>query len=143
SDGELWQHQRRLLAPTFRHHRLAGLVPVMTEVISAHLAGWRARSARGEVVDLLEEMVPININILLRTIFGTSISYAEARRVRQASDVIFNHSEKLVFSFFIPMSIPRPGQRRFQRALAVVNRVVEQVIAERRRNLTDTGDLLS
>ncbi|HYP39992.1 MAG TPA: cytochrome P450 [Chloroflexia bacterium] len=143
SDGDLWKRQRRLLSPTFSHQRLRGMVTVMTDVISEHMARWRGTSERGEVVDLLEEMVPININILLKTIFGTSISYTEARAVRAASDVIFNHSEKLVFSFFMPMSIPRPGHRRFRKALAVVDAVVERVIAERRHNLEDTGDVLS
>jgi cytochrome P450 len=143
SDGDLWKRQRRLLSPTFSHQRLRGMVTVMTGVISEHMARWRGRSERGEVVDLLEEMVPININILLKTIFGTSISYGEARKVRMASDVIFNHSEKLVFSFFVPMSIPRPGHRRFKKALAVVDAIVERVIAERRHNPDDTGDVLS
>ena len=143
SEGALWRRQRQLLAPTFSHQRLRGMVPVMTDVIGAHLALWEARVARGAVVDLLDEMGLININILLATIFGTSISAAEARRIRAASDVLFEHSEKLVFSFFVPLSIPRPGHRRFQRALAVVNQLVSQVIADRRRELRDTGDLLS
>ncbi|HKP54438.1 MAG TPA: cytochrome P450 [Chloroflexia bacterium] len=143
SDGDLWRRQRRLMSPTFSHQRLRGMVTVMTDVISEHMARWRERSERGEVVDMLEEMVPININILLKTIFGTSISYKEARAIRRASDVIFNHSEKLVFSFFVPMRIPRPGHRRFMKALAFVDSLVDRVIAERRRNLEDTGDVLS
>jgi cytochrome P450 len=143
SDGALWKRQRRLMSPTFSHQRLRGMVTVMTDVISESMARWRGKSERGESVDLLEEMIPININILLKTIFGTGISYKEARAIRKASDVIFNHSEKLVFTFFVPMSIPRPGHRRFVKALAFLDRVVDRVIAERRRHLEDTGDALS
>lgn len=75
NDGESWQRRRRLMSPVFHRHRLDGLVTTMTEVITVQMDRWPARIARGEPVDLFEEMVPININILLKAIFGTSISY--------------------------------------------------------------------
>jgi cytochrome P450 len=78
-----------------------------------------------------------------KTIFGTSISDEDVQVIRTASDVLFHHSEKLVFSFFVPMRIPRPGHRRFKAALAVVNTLVDKIIAERRRHLTTSEDLLS
>jgi cytochrome P450 len=143
SDGALWQRQRRLMSPSFHRQRLGRMVTTMTDVIANHMSRWSESIEHGKPLDLLEEMVPININILLKTIFGTSISYEAAWVIREASDVIFHHSEKLVFSFFVPMSIPRPGHRRFKAALAVVNTLVDKIIAERRHNLADSDDLLS
>ncbi|MGH3899155.1 MAG: hypothetical protein ACRDTA_13120 [Pseudonocardiaceae bacterium] len=83
------------------------------------------------------------INILLRAIFGTSISYEESILIRRTSDVIFNHSEKLVFSFFLPMRIPRPVHRRFTAALRTVDTLVVKLLANRRRDAEEVGDLLS
>lgn len=143
SDGLLWQRQRRLLSPTFHRQRLAGMVGLMTGLIDEHMTRWQENVQHGRPLDLLEEMVPLNINILLKAIFGTSISLEEVRLVRQASDVIFHHSEKLIFSFFLPMGIPRPGHRRFKAALAVVNQLVDGIIAERRQQPADSDDLLS
>ncbi|MGH4018582.1 MAG: cytochrome P450 [Pseudonocardiaceae bacterium] len=142
SDGALWQRQRRLMSPVFHRHRLDALVGSMTDIITGHMARWQDSVARGKSVDLLEEMVPINVNILLRAIFGTSIGHEGILTMRRASNVIFHHSEKLVFSFFLPMSIPRPGHRRFTAALAVVNELVSKIITSR-RHVTDAADLLS
>ena len=143
NDGEPWQRRRRLMSPVFHRQRLDGLVTTMTEVVTVQMDRWPARIARGEPVDLFEEMVPININILLKAIFGTSISDEESLQMRRASDVIFNHSEKLVFSFFVPMRIPRPGHRRFTAALRTVDKLVAKLLANRRRDAQDVGDLLS
>ena len=143
SDGQLWQQQRRLMSPAFHRRRLTEMVGVMTDVVEAATVRWNDRIARKTPVDLLEEMVRINIEIVLRTLFGTSIDYCEIGRLRAASDIIFHHSEKLVFSFFLPMRVPRPGHRRFLAALSVVDEVVERIIAERRKDPADRGDLLT
>ncbi|MBV6757019.1 cytochrome P450 [Rhodococcus opacus] len=143
SDGQLWQRQRRLMSPAFHRPRLTAMIGVMTDVVEAATVRWNDRIVRKTPVDMLEEMVPINIEIVLRTLFGTSIDYSEIAKLRAASDVIFHHSEKLVFSFFLPMRIPRPGHRRFIAALSVVDEVVERIIAERRKDPADRGDLLS
>lgn len=143
SDGALWQRQRRLMSPAFHRQRLDAVVGAMTDVITSHMTRWQDSVADGKPIDLLEEMVPININILLRAIFGTSISHEEILAMRRASNVIFHHSEKLVFSFFLPMSIPRPGHRRFTAALAVVDELVNKIITSRRHHVTDADDLLS
>lgn len=131
------------MSPVFRRQRLDAVVSSMTDVITSHMARWQESVARGKPIDLLEEMVPINVNILLRAIFGTSITYDEILAMRRASKVIFHHSEKLVFSFFLPMSIPRPGHRRFTAAMAVVNELVNKIITSRRHHVTDAADLLS
>lgn len=143
SDGQLWQQQRRLMSPAFHRRRLTEMVGVMTEVVEAATVRWNDRIARKAPVDLLEEMVPINIEIVLRTLFGTSIDHCEIGKLRAASDIIFHHSEKLVFSYFLPMRMPRPGHRRFLAALSVVDEAVERIVAERRRDPADRGDLLS
>jgi len=143
SDGKTWQRQRRLMSPAFHRQRLTEMVGLMTDVVKTATERWNDRIAQKTPVDLLEEMVPINIDIVLRTLFGTSIDYSYSAKLRAASDVIFHHSEKLVFSFFLPMRIPRPGHRRFTTALSVVDQSIERIIAERRNDPADRGDLLS
>jgi cytochrome P450 len=63
SDGALWQRQRRLLSPTFHRQRLGGLIPIMTDAITQHMTHWQENIEHGKPLDLLEAMVPININI--------------------------------------------------------------------------------
>jgi cytochrome P450 len=88
SDDNLWRRQRRLLSPTFSRQRLRGMITLMTDVITQHMERWRDSVLRGEAIDLLEEMVPININILLKTIFGTSTRHEETQAIRAAFDVL-------------------------------------------------------
>ncbi|NDV08890.1 cytochrome P450 [Rhodococcus sp. IEGM 248] len=136
----MWQQQRRLMSPAFHRRRLTEMVRVMTEVVEAATVRWNDRIARKAPVDLLEEMVPINIEIVLRTLFGTSIDPCEIGKLRAASDIIFHHSEKLVFSYFLPM---RPATDASLPHCQSVDEVVERIVAERRRDPADRGDLLS
>src|SRR5438067_4194457 len=49
SEGETWRRHRRIMAPAFDHHSIAGYAPVITEVTSDLLARWDALLNLSEV----------------------------------------------------------------------------------------------
>src|SRR6267143_855657 len=67
SEGELWKRQRYMLQPLF-HRRV---IPEFAQTIDAanerFIARWEAQAARGELVNLTDEMSELTLDIVLRS----------------------------------------------------------------------------
>src|SRR5215475_703260 len=66
SEGELWKRQRYMMQPFF-HRR------VIAAANDRFILRWEALSARGELVNLTDEMSELTLEIVLRSIFGTDL----------------------------------------------------------------------
>lgn len=143
AEGDSWVRQRKLAQTAFGSDRLKALAPAMTETTDEALERWRDHAARGEAIDIQSEMMHLILAILTRTLFGVDMS-AEAAEVEQSVATQAKYlNDRLNSPIDIPENAPLPAQRRFLAARATLNRLVEGVIAERRRTGEDTGDLLS
>ena len=139
SEGNLHRRQRRLTQPAFHHERFAGYGALMTKLAADVSQSWR----EGAGLDVLEAMRQITLPIASQTLFGTSVD-------TQHEQIIAAFRTGLSrFSSF------KPAVNRLSDRLALVNRrrlkqarfqletVVSQIVAERRREDVDRGDLLS
>jgi cytochrome P450 len=143
AEGESWVRQRKLAQTAFASERLKALAGAMTETTDEALDGWRDHAAQGQPIDIQSEMMHLILAILTRTLFGVDMS-AEAAEVEHSVAVQAKYlNDRLNSPIDIPENAPLPAQRRFLAARATLNRLVEGVIAERRRTGEDTGDLLS
>jgi cytochrome P450 len=138
SEGELHLRQRRLVQPAFHRARIAGYADAMAQAAVAMRDTWRPGP-----VDINAEMMALTMTIVARTLFATDVAH-ETERVAQALHDAFS-SFNLGFSPLASLldRLPTAKTRAFNRARATLDGIVYRMIAERRRDGGDRGDLLS
>jgi cytochrome P450 len=140
SEGEFWLRQRRLSQPAFHRERIAAYGAVMAEHARRRVAAW----PEGETVDLHALIMRLALEIVSKVLFGADVA-SKATEVGERLAVLmrFFASQANFTLRLLPRRIRTPGQIRFRRAVADLDRIVFELIAERRRSEKDGGDLLS
>lgn len=139
SEGDFHRKQRRMLAPAFMPKRLADYATTIAE---------RAEAAQrampdGVRIDAGAAMMKLTLEIVGATLFGAEVG-AEAEEVHGAlTDAMEQMSRTLRSVVPIPPSWPTPGNRRGQRAVARLDKVVYGLIEARRRSPVERNDFLS
>lgn len=139
SEGELHRRQRKLLQPAFTHDRLVTYGAMMTACADQFSERW----GHGEVVNMADEMLDLTLTIVGHTLFGTD-TQALAPEIRGAMCEVFEYFNSLM----LPISghlarLPLARRRRFEKARALLDRIVYETIESRRASGEDRGDLLS
>ena len=138
NEGESWLRQRRLAQPAFHRERVAGYAKIMTEYSEEMLAAWHD----GEVRDVHQEMMQLTLRIVVRALFN--VESREVGQISAAMNVLMSNSVGI--RLLLPPAarfLPTPAMIEFRRAIRHLEEMVYRIIAERRRNEADTGDLLS
>jgi cytochrome P450 len=141
--GPSWWRNRRLAQPSFHKQRLAGFAEIMA-ASAADFVDRLAGTADGRApFDVVPEFSRLTLRILGRCLFERDLT-DEADAVGGALQVVLHHTiEKLATFFPLPGALPTPKNLRFRAALRALDRVVLSLIADRRRDGADRGDLLS
>jgi cytochrome P450 len=141
SDGDFWLRQRRLAQPAFHRQRIAAYGEVMTGFTERTLAQWR----NGEVRDIHEEMMKLTLDVVAKTLFDQEES-AQIADIGTALDAIMarfdNNSYLSMIENVVQRPLLTPIQRRYQQAVQRLDAIVRGVIAQRRAQNEDKGDLL-
>lgn len=141
SEGDFWLRQRRIAQPAFHRERIAGMAAAMAEESEALATRWAAQ--RGQRVAVLDDLMALTLRIAGRTMFGADLG-SEAAEVGEALGVALHWAnDQMTRALPIPPALPTRSSRQFVKARATLDRVVEGVIAQRRRDGGDRGDLLS
>src|SRR5262249_21995615 len=98
--------------------------------------------ARGQAVNLVDEMMHLTQRIIVRTMFSTDLGGA-ADIVNRTWPIINRRIGETFWATKLETRLPLPANRRFRRALADLQAVVYRIIAERRQSGRDEADLLS
>ena len=142
SEGEFWLRQRRLIQPAFHKQRLAHFGQAMTDKTLAMLQRWQAYADSGEPFDVSAEMMRLTLSIVGQTLFSAEVEDTSAE-VGEAMEVAQAHvNYRSTHPFSLPERFPTPRNRRFHQARATFDRVLLDIIEERRRSGEDKGDLL-
>ena len=142
NDGESWLHQRRLIQPAFHRKRLAAYGTLMTGATTTLLEQWQARAEGDTTLNMAEEMMRLTLSIVGQALFSADLSQ-ETGTVGPAVTTLVKLLGDYIFAPFPPLSIPTSRNRRMLAALGELDQVVESIIARRRQQNIDTGDLLS
>lgn len=139
SEDPLHARQRRLVAPAFHRERLLAYGTVMVECARATGERWQD----GATVDMAREMSRLTLAIVGRTLFAADVA-------DEADDIGAALTELMrVFDFtLLPGSelfdhLPIPATIRFRRARARLDATIYRLMAQRRQDGQDRGDLLS
>jgi cytochrome P450 len=141
SEGALWLRQRRLIQPVFHRQRIAEFGTIMTECTNAMLDSWQGRAERREVFDVVPEMMRLTLQIVGRALFSLDLT-AQADTIGRNLTIANERFGNMGMSAFVPW-LPTPGNLRFRLAARHLRKVVLGIIAERRCQGRDHGDLLS
>jgi cytochrome P450 len=143
SEGDVWLRQRRLAQPAFHHQRITSFAQIMTDSCEAMLERWQPLATRGETVEISAEMLRLTLGIVGKALFSCDLS-DEANTVNQSFEVIRQHTTNRIMSVIkFPASFPTPQNRRFRQAIINSERIVYDLIGERRRGQGNPNDLLS
>ncbi len=143
SNGEHWLRQRRLMQPAFHHQRITRMADVMVEEAERMLARWEGYARNGRPFEVQEEMMLLTQQIIVRTMFSSSLSDAEAHAVGKAFNDTLNWAAGQQFRLLQPpRSWPTPGNLAYRRNLALLERTVYRLIDERRQQQGEHDDLL-
>jgi cytochrome P450 len=142
SEDEFWLRQRRIAQPAFHRQRLAALAGEMATTAHETAAEWQTIARSGRPVDIADEMMRITRTIVLRALLGADLG-PFADRVDSAWTLINQHVGESFWSLGLTDRWATARRRRFEAARAVLREAVNYAIAERRRSLSDSADLLS
>jgi cytochrome P450 len=138
SEGDGWRRQRQLAQPAFQLDQIQKYGAVMVEYTQRLLRGWKA----GEARDVHADMMRLTLDIVARTLFGTSVA-GQAETVGRVLDVVMTFYAGMMAWFPWLQWLPTPGNRRFRRAVRDLDAVIYDTIARRRAGGPAGEDLLS
>ena len=139
SEEPLHMRQRRLAQPAFHRARIHGYGEVIAQATAKTTATWRD----GSVSDIHADMLLLALRIVGRTLFSLDFE-ADVEPIAEAVDAF----QTFLFLAFLPVPhllqrLPLPSMRRIRRGREHMDKLIFKVIAERRADPTDRGDLLS
>ena len=142
SEGATWRRQRQTVQPIFHHRHLMDLARTMAQVANEASVSWDHAASTGATLELSSEMNRLAFAVAGRCLFGADLR-GRSSVVETAFPVLleelFRRTSHLT-SF--PLWMPLPRHLAFKRALAAIDRVVAELIAEHRRRPSETVDLL-
>ena len=143
SEGSFWRRQRRIAAPAFHRKRIKTFADMMVTLTLEMLEDWRHAGAEGPPRDMQAEMSRLTMKIITRAMFSDHLSDEEARGVSDAIRALNRHKISLRDLIGLPEWLPRIPDWGLRAAVRTIDRTVNRMIAERRADGLDHGDLLS
>jgi cytochrome P450 len=138
SEGDFWLRQRRLAQPAFHRARVNAYAATMAEYAEQMIATW----GNGEERDIHEEMMQLALRIVSKTLFDADVT-RDAKEVGETLDVLLQIAANFGRTILVPLWVPSPRNIRAKLGIKRLEKVIYRIIAERRANGRDTGDLLS
>ncbi|MEU6655767.1 cytochrome P450 [Streptomyces sp. NPDC046900] len=139
SNGPLHQRQRRAIQPAFRLESIPGYGPVMAEEAQALVERWRS----GRTVDVTTESFRVAVRVIARCLMRGSYMDERADRICTALAALFSGMyQRMVIPLGPLYRLPLPANREFNRALADLHLLVDEIIAARRASGQKPNDLL-
>ena len=142
SEDDFWLRQRRIAQPAFHRQRVAALASVMANAAQEAATEWQTIASGGHPVDVAEEMMRLTRTVVLRALLGADLG-PFGRKLDHAWTLINEHIGKSFWSLGLADKFQTSKRRRFEAARAVLREAVDHVISQRRRNPSDSADLLS
>ncbi|MEX3103220.1 cytochrome P450 [Streptomyces sp. V2] len=140
ANGPLHRRQRRTIQPAFRLDAIPGYGPVMEEEARALVERWRG----AESLDVTAESFRVATRIAARCLMRGS--YMDERADRICADLasLFRGMyQRMVVPLGPLYRVPLPANREFNRALADLHLLVDEIVADRRASGQKPDDLLT
>jgi enediyne biosynthesis protein E7 len=132
SEGDLWKRQRYMMQPFFHRRVITEFAKTLDSANDRFIARWEALAARGEPVNITEEMSELTLDIVLRAIFGRDFDRMSEQAGGNPFEVVTKNQERnLQFAF------------KFRSLAKVVAGLMERRRAEKEEHFDYVGMLMS
>jgi cytochrome P450 len=74
SEGDLWKRQRYMMQPFFHRRVITQFGELVDACNNRFIAKWEAQAARGELVNVTDDMSELTLEIVLQSIFGSDLA---------------------------------------------------------------------
>jgi cytochrome P450 len=139
SEAPLHLRQRRLAQPAFHRQRIAAY----GQTIATYAEEMSIRWESGTVMDLHPEMLLLALRIVGKTLFDTNVE-TEVQQIAEAVDSFMGFLPLAFLPFpEVILNLPLPAMKRIRQGQAYLDGLIYRMIAERRKDPRDRGDLLS
>tara|TARA_B100000609_G_C17222385_1_gene441180 strand:+ start:7116 stop:8444 length:1329 start_codon:yes stop_codon:yes gene_type:complete len=138
SEGELWKAQRKKMAPAFQHRHVDTFAEPIAETVSTLFESYPSEGH----ISVESEMMAVTLEIALQILFGTHAGQdveVVGRAFSQMSEFFASASETFLP---LPIWLPTPANRGFQRSFNELEGVVTRIIEERKGASEQRSDLL-
>lgn len=142
SEGEGWEHRRRLLTPLFAARHVNTLVGRMATAID-ETADELAPHAGGPPIDGGAAMSRLVYRVFVRTMMGIDISDDQAAALARAVATAFASTGARMVLPFMPERVPLPGDRAFRNAVRTVDDIILPVVRAARAAAAGGRDVVS
>lgn len=138
AEGDAWRPQRKLATAALAQRHFRQLYPRIRTVAERLKTRWRESAARGETLDIIEDLKRFTVDVTMLIAFGH-----DADTVGRADDVIEREIEVIfpvlnrrTFALFPTWRyVQTPSDRRFGRALDKLRAWLDGLLAETRTRL--------
>ena len=132
SEGDLWKRQRYMMQPFFHRRVITEFAKTLDAANDRFIARWEALAARGEPVNITEEMSELTLDIVLRSIFGRDLDRMSEKAGGNPFEVVTKDQERnLQFAF------------KFRSLAKIVAGLMERRRAEKEEHFDYVGMLMS
>ena len=143
SEGEFWKKQRKLSQPAFHKRKLDEWTAMMVERALHTADKIRVHAEKGEAFDVLPVMTTLTLDIISKAIFSTGVE-DKAKIVGDQITLMNEYTiDRLHHPIRMPASFPTPANLRQRKALALLDKIVYEIIDHRRAEGVSKDDLLS
>jgi cytochrome P450 len=139
NEGEFWRRQRRLSQPAFHREHIAGYAKVITQFTNRLMTGWHD----GETRDMQQDMKRVTTEIIAKILLNEDVT-KESDEIGAALKIAREElTNRMRFGLLIPEQFPTPGNLHFMRAVNRLDKIVLNIIQQRRESGFRGADLLS
>lgn len=140
SNGAIHTRQRQIIQQAFRRERIANYARVMAQEAHRLADSWQP----SQIIDVSRAMFRLTVRIIARALLVTETIEQQADTIGTALRIVFLGMHRQILLSALPMSaLMVRGDRRYQRALASLHRIVDETIRSRRAASGHYEDLLA
>ncbi|MFD5569820.1 bifunctional albaflavenone monooxygenase/terpene synthase [Streptomyces cadmiisoli] len=140
ANGPRHRRQRRTIQPAFRLDAIPAYGPIMEEEAHALAERWKP----GETIECTSESFRVAVRIAARCLLRGEYMDERAERLCVALATVFRGMyQRMVVPLGPLYRLPLPANREFNRALADLHLLVDEIVAERRASGQKPDDLLT
>ena len=137
SEGDFHHRQRRLVQPAFHHERVSAYAETMVDYTLRMTSEWKD----GEVLDVHSEMMRLTMSIVAKCLFDTDIE-SESRAIAKDLTTTIEYFNRLSSPLSSVLQ-KLPTNKKYEEAVARIDKMVYSLIESKRRSGKDAGDLMS
>jgi len=131
STGELWKKQRKLMSPFFTPKGVQEYAEIMIRDSVELVKRWEELAAKGEEIEMSEEMMRVTASIILRSMFSTDMD-EKTMEMKECVEIMIKFATTQEQGLHFPDWVPSPRNTKYFKAREKVHAYINRIIQTRR-----------